>query len=261
MKKNTDLSIKLIHGDCITEMQKLINDDVKVDLILTDPPYGTTSCRWDNIIPFKPMWECINKLTNDKTPIILFSSQPFTSEIVHSKIKWFKHEWIYQKKNGTNFASYKYAPAKVHENILVFCKKSPNYYPIKEPKAESSIKREKYGNKGTETHEYNGLKTLAYEGGSRDVLKYPISVRKINNLNPKNRGLHPSQKPVELLEYLIKTYSKEDELVLDFTMGSGSTGVACQNTNRNFIGIELEKEYFDVAVKRLNNNNEQSKLI
>jgi len=254
------VNMRLIHGDCITEMQKLIDEGVKVDMVLTDPPYGTTACKWDSIIPFEPMWDKISNLIYDKTPIIMFSSQPFTSELVHSNIKWFKHEWIYQKKAGTNFGSFKYAPAKVHENILVFCKKSPNYYPIKEPKPKSTIKRQMYANKGSkDSWEYNGLKTLYRKAGEGGNLRYPQSVRKINNLKPSDRGLHPTQKPVELLEYLIKTYSKEKDTVLDFTMGSGSTGVACRNLNRDFIGIEKVEEYYNIAEDRINTT--QTRLI
>ena len=254
--------MRLIHGDCIEKMDDLIQEHIKVDLILTDLPYGTTNCKWDSIIPFELMWERISKLVYDKTPIILFSSQPFTSELVHSNLKWFKHEWIYQKKSGTNFGSFKYAPAKVHENILVFCKKSPNYYPIKEPKPKSSIKRQRYARKGSnDSWEYNGLKTLYRKAGEGGNLRYPQSVRKINNLNPMDRGLHPTQKPVELLEYFIRTYSKEKDVVLDFTMGSGTTGIACMNTNREFIGIELEEKYFKVAKERINENEKQRKLI
>lgn len=246
--------IKLIQGDCLEEMRKLAEEDVKVDLVLTDLPYGTTQCKWDTIIPLKEMWDCLNQLVYDKTPIVLFSQQPFTSKLVSSNYKWFKHEWIYVKKRGMNFATLKYAPSKVHENVLVFCKKTPNYYPIKEPKAESSIKREKYDIKGADTKwEVNNLKTLPAKANSRSKLRYPISVRHINNLKREDVGLHPTQKPVEFLEYLIKTYSNEGNTVLDFTMGSGSTGVACLQTHRNFIGIELDENYYNIAKNRCSN--------
>ena len=249
----------LIQGDCLEEMRKLIDKDIKVDLILTDPPYGTTACKWDSVIPLTEMWENIDKLTHNKTPIIFFAQQPFTSKLVSSNYKYFKHEWIYQKKVGTNWGSYNYAPAKVHESILVFCKKSPNYYPIKEKKSESTLQRQKYDKKSYKHKkgEHNQLETSPHKANTLDEYKYPISIRKINNL--KDRGYHPTQKPVELLEYLIKTYSKENDTVLDFTMGSGSTGVACQNLNRDFIGIELDKDYYNIAKHRINNT--QTKLI
>lgn len=250
---------ELIQGDCIEEMQKLIDKDIKVDLILTDLPYGTTTCKWDSVIPLDKMWECIEKIVSDKTLILFFAQQPFTSRLVSSNYDYYKHEWIYQKKSGTNFTVFRYAPAKVHESVLVFCKTSPYYYPIKEPKAESTISRDKYDfNPPSTSIEYNSVKKRkAVKGNTRDNLKYPITVRQINNLKPSDRGLHPTQKPVELLEYLIKTYTDEDDLVLDFTMGSGSTGVACQNLNRDFIGIELNKEYYEIAKKRIKSVNDK----
>lgn len=250
---------RLIQGDCLEEMDKLIRGGQKVDLILCDLPYGTTQCNWDSIVPFKDMWERINQLVYDKTPVVLFSHQPFTSELVHSNLSWFKHEWIYQKKSGTNIATYKYCPAKVHENVEVFCKTTPNYYPIKEPKPKSTLSRQKYAQKGGGNLETNTVKRLVYEPNSLPNDRYPQSVRKINNLKPSDRGLHPTQKPIELLEYFINTYSKQGDTVLDFTMGSGSTGVACLQTNRNFIGIELDEKYYNIAKKRC--SNYQSKLM
>lgn len=257
MKSNT----LLINDDCLKAMERLINDGIKVDMIFTDLPYGTTQCKWDTIIPLEPMWTLIKELINDdKTPLLFFAQQPFTSKLVSSNYEWYRHEWIYQKKRGTNFGSYKYAPAKVHESILVFSKKTPYYHPIKEPKAERTILREKYDYKRDDTEwEYNKLKTLSHKANTLSTLRYPISVRQINNLKSFDRGLHPTPKPLELLEYIIKTYSKEDDTVLDFTMGSGSTGVACLNTNRRFIGIELDKKYFDIAKDRI--NNPQTKLL
>lgn len=251
----------LINNDLLKAMQGLIDDKVKVDMIFTDLPYGTTQCKWDTIIPLEPMWTLIKELiSDDKTPVLFFAQQPFTSKLVSSNYEWYRHEWIYQKKRGTNFGSYKYAPAKVHESILVFSKKTPYYHPIKEPKAERTILREKYDYKRDNTEwEYNKLKTLSHKANTLSTLRYPISVRRINNLKSFDRGLHPTQKPVELLEYMIKTYSKEDDLVLDFTMGSGSTGVACLNTNRRFIGIEIDKDYFNTAKDRI--NNYQSRLL
>ena len=205
---------ELIQGDCIEEMQKLIDKDIKVDLILTDLPYGTTTCKWDSVIPLDKMWECIEKIVSDKTLILFFAQQPFTSRLVSSNYDYYKHEWIYQKKSGTNFTVFRYAPAKVHESVLVFCKTSPYYYPIKEPKAESTISRDKYDfNPPSTSIEYNSVKKRkAVKGNTRDNLKYPITVRQINNLKPSDRGLHPTQKPVELLEYLIKTYNYQKKM-------------------------------------------------
>ena len=250
---------KLIQGDCIEEMQKLIEKDIKVDLILTDLPFGLTANEWDNIIPFDKMWNKINKLVYDKTPILFFASQPFTSKLVMSNLKWFRYEWIYQKRVGTNFAVVKYQPMKEHEEILVFGKKSPNYYPIMEERKGSGANRVKYDfNKPTKSANYSDS-LHKNKKKIKDKLRNPSSVQLFNNLSKGNRGYHPTQKPVELLEYLVKTYTKEKDTVLDFTMGSGSTGVACKNLNRNFIGIELDKDYFEIAKKRIKNC--QTKLL
>ena len=250
------MDFELINGECINEMNKLAKNGMKFDLVLTDPPYGTTACNWDSIIPLKSMWNCLDKLTYDKTPIVLFSNQPFTSRLVDSKIQWYRCEWIYQKKTGTNFATYKYQPSKIHENVIVFSKKSPNYYPIKEKKKESSIKRDKYvRNASGRKIESNNLKEYSTYPTRNSMYKYPSTIRKINNLKTEDRGLHPTQKPIELMEYFIKTYSRKGDVVLDFTMGSGTTGVACANTGRNFVGIELDKKYFDIAKERINSYN------
>lgn len=251
--------IQLIQGECIEEMHNLINEGVKVDLILTDLPYGVTANEWDNIIPFNEMWKHINELIYDRTPIVLFATQPFTSKLVMSKLNWFRYEWIYHKRVGSNFGVAKYQPLKEHEEVLVFGRKSPNYYPIKEERKGTGKSRWKYGyNTTTSTSNYDSSLKL-YPAKKQEELRYPGTVRLYNNRSKGNVGSHPNQKPVELLEYLIKTYTKENDLVLDFTMGSGSTGVACQNTNRDFIGIELDKDYYSIAVERV--NNVQSKLI
>lgn len=252
------MTCTLINGDCLTEMQKLIDDGVTVDLILTDLPFGVTANDWDNIIPFNEMWECVNNIIrSDRVPIVFFATQPFTSKLVMSKLNWFRHEWIYQKRVASNFGVAKYQPMKEHEEVLVFGKKSPNYYPIKEERKGGGKSRWKY--------EFNvGSKTSNFHKGidnpvPHTELRYPGSVRYYNNRSKGNVGSHPNQKPVELLEYLIKTYTKENDLVLDFTMGSGSTGVACKNTNRDFIGIELDEKYYNIAKERC--SAYQSKLI
>ena len=257
------VNIKLIQGDCIEKMQELIDEDVKVDLILTDLPYGVTANKWDNIIPFDEMWMCVHNLTkNAHVPIIFFGNQPFTTKLINSNFKEFRYEWIYQKTSGGNFAALKYQPLKVHEHILVFGKKTPYYYPIMEEREEKGKIRNKYS-KTHYTHQVSENYHIKSEEITKNypLLRNPISIRKFNNRKKKDRGLHPTQKPVELLEYLIKTYTKEGDLVLDFTMGSGSTGVACQNTNRNFIGIELEEEYYKIAEQRLEENSKQQKLL
>ncbi len=245
------MSIKLYHGDCLEKMKEIPNSSV--DMILTDPPYGTTACKWDSVIPLEPMWEQLKRVIKPNGAIVMTASQPFTSALVMSNPKMFKYEWIWQKAVGSNFAVLKYQPMKEHESVLVFSKETHNYYPIKEPRKGSGAKRMDYGHRGSVTGEANGQQNFTgWEVGKYEKnLRNPSSVQYFNN-REKSRGLHPTQKPVTLMEYLIKTYTNENETVLDFTMGSGTTGVACRNTNRKFIGIEKDKEYFDIAKNRIN---------
>ena len=256
---------ELYHGDCLEIMQKLIDDGVKVDMVLTDPPYGTTACKWDSVIPFDKMWEKLNLLIKDNGAIVLTASQPFTSLLVNSNIKDFKYEWIYKKVTGSNFAVLKYQPMKEHENVLVFSKNTHFYNPIKE---------ERGGNEKGKTRKptrKESLYTVYSEGvygaikSDRDTREYgelrnPSSVQTFNNRKPSDRGLHPTQKPLELMEYLIKTYTNEGETVLDNCMGSGTTGVACKKIGRHFIGIEKEKQYFDIAQKRISEASKVTNL-
>lgn len=246
-------NINLYKGECLEVMDKLIEQGIKVDAIITDPPYGTTACKWDSIIPFDKMWERLNKLIKPNGAIVLTASQPFTSALVMSNPKLFKYEWIWEKAVGSNFAVAKYQPLKEHENILVFSKGKTIYNPIKEERKGSGKARLKnrYKSNGTSTEVYGGMQSNRL-GKEYEDLKYPSSVQYFNNRD-RDRGMHPTQKPVALFEYLIKTYTNENETVLDFTMGSGTTGVACLNTNRKFIGIELDDNYFEIAKKRINN--------
>lgn len=239
------MNIELIKGDCLEKMKDI--EDKSVDMILCDLPYGTTACKWDTIIPFEPLWEQYNRIIKDNGAIVLFGSQPFTSILVNSNLKMFKYEWIWEKDAGSNFATVKYQPMKEHENILVFGKGRVDYYPIMQERIGSR--------KGKETTTTDsGRKDSVYgtqEGcGKLKVgkLRNPRSIQRFN----RERGLHPTQKPTVLLEYLIKTYTSEGETVLDNTMGSGSTGEACLKTNRNFIGIEMDDTYFDVCKNRIN---------
>ena len=246
---------KLINGDCIKEMQKLIDDGVKVDMVLTDPPYGTTACKWDSIIPFEPMWKCLEGLCYNTTPILLFGTEPFSSNLRMSNIKKYRYDWIWQKSRFTNFLFVKKQPAKITENISVFYKNQPNYIPQME-------KEKPYTRKATgKPKTYDLMNNPAKDKGkiNKSGLRYPKNILKFKFHNVGN--YHPTQKPVPLLEYLIKTYTNEGDIVLDFTMGSGSTGVACLQTNRNFIGIELDKEYYEIAKKRINEAKAQRRLI
>ena len=235
----------LLNGDCLEEMDKLIEQGVKVDAIICDPPYGTTACKWDSVIPFDKMWERLNKLIKENGAIVLFGSEPFSSALRMSNIKNYKYDWVWNKRIGGNPLNAKRQPMKIHENILVFNKHI--YIPI--------MKKGKMKIKG-------GMKKQPEQFGKVDLnykvkndLYYPKSILDENEFSNGNRKnvLHPTQKPVSLFEYLIKTYTNENDLVLDFTMGSGTTGVACKELGRDFIGIELDKDYFNISVDRINN--------
>ena len=246
---------KLYKGECLEVMKEIADDSI--DAIITDPPYGTTFCKWDSVIPFEPMWEQLNRIIKPNGAIVLFGSEPFSSALRMSNIKNYKYDWIWNKAIGANPLLCKRRPMKYHENISVFYKKQPTY----NPQMTKGIKRNKKplmnGNKSDEN----------WGGGMRNVkgfdnindLYYPRSYQYFSNANQKEKQ-HPTQKPVTLMEYLIKTYTNENELVLDFTMGSGSTGVACENTKRNFIGIEKDEKYFDIAEKRIKETKQQTKL-
>lgn len=259
----------LIQGDCLEEMDKLIRGGQKVDLVLTDPPYGTTACKWDSIIPFDEMWDCLKELTYPTTPIVLFGSEPFSSHLRLSNLRNYKYDWVWYKNNGTNFAMAQKQPMRYHENISVFYKKQCTYNPQFQDYSAKTKKKFKQGEKVNISKEldnptdkiHGGLvlknrKPFDYNKG-----KYPESVQYFEVV-PHGNGVknrfHPTQKPIELLEYLIKTYTNPNDVVLDFTMGSGSTGVACLQTNRNFIGIELDENYYNIAKKRC--SEYQSKL-
>jgi len=243
--------IDLRLGDCL-EVMKTIEDN-SIDAIITDPPYGTTACKWDSVIDFKLMWEQLNRIIKPNGAIVLFGSEPFSSALRMSNIKNYKYDWIWDKNISSNFAAAKYVPMKEHENISVFYKKAPTYNPQKIEKSESGKKRAKYIDKPFELKEDNVYGTFGFIDKQKEhyrspFLRYPRSIIKYNC----ERGLHPTQKPVLLLENLIKTYTNENETVLDFTMGSGTTMVACKNTNRNGIGIEKDEKYFKIAQERIN---------
>ena len=235
--------IDLHKGDCLEVMDKLIAEGVKVDSIITDPPYGTTACKWDSVIPFDAMWLRLNKLIKPNGAVVLFGSEPFSSALRMSNIKNYKYDWIWEKVKGGNFAILKYQPYKTHEIISVFSNKTHNYYPIKTKQKER--KGKVYSSSNSAPLKYNDGKERIYKD------KHPKSIITVSNANQKGKQ-HPTQKPVALMEYLIKTYTNKDELVLDFTMGSGTTGIACKNLDRKFIGIELDSNYFDIAKGRIN---------
>ena len=241
--------IDLRQGDCLELMKDIPNGSI--DMILCDLPYGTTACKWDTIIPFEPLWAQYKRIIKDNGAIVLFGSQPFTSSLVMSNPKWFRYEWIWNKKRPTGFALVKKQPMKEHENILLFYKNQPIY---NRQFTEKDIKNQRPNRvKNSIKNEYSisdnwGIKPK-FSVEFDDTKKNPTTILEYSNSN--HGKLHPTQKPVALLEYLIKTYTNESELVLDNCMGSGSTGVACQNLNRNFIGIELDAGYFEIAKKRI----------
>ena len=230
------MGYKLYKGDCLEVMDRLIKEGVKVDMILTDPPYGTTACKWDNVVPFGEMWIRINKLIKTNGAIVLFGNEPFSSNLRISNIKNYKYDWVWNKR-PVNFLNAKRQPLREVENIMVFNSKIYN------PQGLIYKERINKRSNSTKTNSKHGLSNKSY------YTNYPKQILRFIG----ERGLHPTQKPVALLEYLIKTYTDEGELVLDFTMGSGSTGVACLNTNRKFIGIELDEKYFNIAKNRLEN--------
>ena len=249
MKDVTTDNYKLLHGDCLEIMKEI--PDGSVDMVLTDPPYGTTACKWDSVIPFEPMWEQLKRIIKPNGAIVLFGSQPFTSVLGASNIKDLKYDWVWQKTRATGHLNAKKMPMKNKEDILVFYKSLPTYNPQGlidvDLEVWNSVSHSQRGKTtGATSTVTGGIRHEAYKqtksGYPRQILEYAS----------EGCTVHPTQKPVALLEYLIKTYTQEGETVLDFTMGSGSTMIACLNTNRKGIGIELDKHYFDIATKRIN---------
>ncbi len=242
---------RLYHGDCLEVMDRLIEEGVVVDAIICDPPYGTTRCKWDSIIPFEDMWARIKKLIKPNGVIALFGCEPFSSQLRCSNIKNYKYDWIWVKEQGIGQLNAKRQPLRNTENISIFYEKRCLYNPqMREGEPYTHIRSQKGKNSGIYSKQVDLVATINNGG------RYPLTTIRFNRELSSKKRFHPTQKPIGLLEYLIKTYTNENELVLDFTMGSGSTGVACMNTNRRFIGIELDENYFNIAVNRIENNEE-----
>jgi site-specific DNA-methyltransferase (adenine-specific) len=239
---------KIIQGDCLIEMAKI--DDKSIDMILCDLPYGTTACHWDTIIPFEPLWSAYKRIIKDNGAIVLTASQPFTSKLIMSNLEMFKYELIWEKAMATGFLNANRMPMRNHENILIFYKKLPKYNPQKTKGKPYKIKA------GSETENYGDVKN-GFITNNEDGLRHPKSIIKINHDKEK---LHPTQKPVALFEYLIRTYTNEGDLVLDNCAGSFTTAIACMKTNRNWICIEKEKKYCDIGQERIKQELSQMKL-
>ena len=237
---------KVIHGDCLVEMQNI--PDKSIDMILADLPYGTTACKWDVIIPFKPLWEQYERIMKDNGVIILFGSEPFSSALRMSNITMFRYDVIWEKSHARGFLNAWKQPMRKHENISVFYKKQPTYNPILTDKNVKNIRpiskrsRSTQFNGGVFSNDANKRKCPNDKSMPNSILKYNSKVTPI---------LHNTQKPVELFEYLIKTYTNEGDIVLDNVAGSGTTGVACMNLNRDFILIEKELDYYEIIKERL----------
>lgn len=245
--------MELINGDCLEEMKNI--KDKSIDMILCDLPYGTTNCSWDSVIDLKLLWEQYERIIKDNGAILLFAQTPFDKILGASNLKLLRYEWIWEKTQATGHLNAKKMPMKSHENILVFYKKLPTYNPQKTAGHKPLNSYTKYIKTQNNTEIYRKMNKEIKGGGETD--RYPRDILKFKSDKQKCK-LHPTQKPVKLLKYLIETYTNENYLVLDNTAGSFSTGVACIKTNRNFIGIELDKNYFEIGKKRI--ETEQQKL-
>lgn len=251
---NTNLLNQVIQGNCLQVMQDI--ESKSINMILCDLPYGTTACKWDTIIPFEPLWEQYKRVIKDNGAIVLTASQPFTSALVMSNVKWFKYEWIWVKSRVTGFANAKKQPLRNYEDVVVFSKSKTNYFPQGLVKINKTVKNGK--NVGGETlrtdiEKSKGKGSLRTQGKEyfQEFTNYPKQT--LLDIQRDKNKLHPTQKPVALFEYLIKTYTNEGDLVLDNCAGSGTTGVACKNLNRNFILIEQDENYCNIAKQRIEN--------
>lgn len=255
--------IDLKKGDCLKLMKDI--PDKSIDMILCDLPFGTTKLKWDIVIPFEPLWEQYNRIIKPNAAIVLFGTEPFTSQLVGSNLRGYREHLTWIKHRASNFANAKYMHMKYTEDIIVFGYHKPTFNRQMQPRTSSRVEEGQHGNSKLWNKPSEVSFVTKHEAPSwrkydpklknpTDYLKFPAVVG-----NSKERTKHPTQKPVKLLEYLIKTYTNEGELVLDNTMGSGSTGVACVNTKRDFIGMELEQDYFDIATKRIDEAIEDHK--
>ena len=238
-------TVKLLQGDCLDLMKSI--PDGSVDLVLTDPPYGTTQNKWDSIIDLELMWKEVWRVLKPNGACVLFSAQPYTSVLVSSQLKNYKYEWVWVKNLKTGNLNARRMPMGGHETMQVFYKKPPTYNPQKRERTTEV----KSGNKYNSKTENYGNQREVYVDRQSDLINPDTVIKDIKCVHNSSGKVHPTQKPVELMEYLVKTYTNESETVLDFTMGSGTTGVACINTDRKFIGIELDETYYNIAKERI----------
>lgn len=242
-RRETVTSVTLLQGDCLELMRDL--PDASVDIILCDLPYGTTACKWDTVIPFEPLWAQYKRIAKPNAAIVLTASQPFTTALIASNMRDFRHCWVWNKGVSASFALCNKQPMKIHEEIIVFGKKAVRYFP------QMTIKEKPF----TVHHKQKKFETAPlakrFDVPVTYTHSYPKSVLFISTRAEHSKKVHPTQKPVALMEYLIRTYTNEGDTVLDNCMGSGTTGVACVNTGRNFIGMELDAGYFEIATKRI----------
>ena len=240
---DTEMAMNLMLGDCLERMKEI--PDGSVDMILADPPYGTTACKWDSVIPFEPMWEQLKRIIKPNGAVVLFGSEPFSSALRMSNIKQYKYDWVWDKKLAGNGVLAKIQPLKIHELIHVFSSKGKSIYLPQ--KTKGKLRNKMFNGVGTTTI----LNKLSECKETYNDEYYPKTILEFSMAGQRKGRLHPTQKPVALMEYLIKTYTNEGETVLDFVMGSGTTGIACKNTGRKFIGIEKDAGYFEIAKQRL----------
>lgn len=239
----------LMQGDCLERMKEIA--DGSVDMVLTDPPYGTTDCAWDAVIPLGQMWMALKGATKKNGAIVMTASQPFTSVLVSSNLKDFKYCWVWEKSKASNFLQVAYMPLKAHEDVCVFGQGGKTTYNPQYTQGDPYSGEKRAGRKGSTTDVYQNVKNPLFRRGSADGKRNPRTVQYFKTAESEGKQQHPTQKPVALMEYLIKTYTNPGETVLDFTMGSGTTGVAAMNLGRKFIGIERDDKYFAIAKDRI----------
>jgi len=239
------ISLKFMYGDCLDMMEEI--EDGSVDMVLTDPPYGTTQCKWDTVIPLEPMWKQLKRITKKNATIVMTAAQPFTSALIMSNVKMFKYCWYWNKVSPKGHLNAKKQPLRLIEDVVVFYSKPPVYNPQKTSGHKRIIKSSVYKKSGDGSQVYGQENRNTFYDSTE---RYPNGLVTFSG-GDQSKKIHPTQKPVALMEYMIKTYTNEGETVLDFTMGSGTTGVACQNLNRSFIGIEKDRDYYRAAKRRI----------